>query len=386
MSIEQLLRESFAARVEEQPALRAPAERAIQAAQRGRRRRTLFGVLGSVAAVLVSGAAVAAVPASSPHPSPAPTVTASPVPPSPGPFSVAGVVDRALRLPDGTTVDLRATDPYRVLRTRDGWLALELVNQLDRGGLWLVTPDRKLHPLVTGAQGPVAVGVDGRHFAWRIGNQLKTAHLTGTRVQVDQTTTAPAQVVPVAVSDTAVVLGQRSSAGLAGFDLWLPARGAYVPSWDATADVLVFGPAPDGHGFLGLTNAASTDPGTRCLALLDPANHLHAARTACGLNPAAEQLPVLSPDRRWLVVPTFDRYRNIQLGLVDLTTVFDHPGYTAVWDASYALGWIGPDTVLATLADNTRRVFQLGRSGSVPFTVVGVPPDAHFEPVTILVS
>jgi hypothetical protein len=149
--------------------------------------------------------------------------------------------------------------------------------------------------------------------------------------------------------------------------------------------VTVYGPAPDGHGFLGVINTAKGGGKNLCLGLLDPTRHLDATRTACGLPLLAEPESALSPDHRWLAVATADENGAFRAGLVDLTTVFDRPVFTAVWKADTMFGWLDP-TELLVVYNNERLVYRVGQADPVPFTVTGVPADAHFEPVPVLVA
>src|SRR5262249_55536915 len=140
--------------------------------------------------------------------------------------------------------------------------------------------DGSVHPLLDGLES-VVVARDGKHLAWETATLLETGHISGVWVYVDHSTPKPAEGVPIAVSDTAVVLGgTQTGGGIDRFAVWVPERGGYTASWDKTNPSLfqVSGVAPDGRSFLGLIPEAPPGSKIGCLALLDPTNHLAATR------------------------------------------------------------------------------------------------------------
>jgi hypothetical protein len=72
-----------------------------------------------------------------------------------------------------------------------------------------------------------------------------------------------------------------------------------------------------------------------------------------------------------------------QIGLIDLTTVFDRPRFTTLWTGESVKGWVTGSTVLVYQGTTTLR-YQLGVHGRLPYRVVGVLDGARFDPVTVL--
>jgi hypothetical protein len=377
--IEELLRETFAARVADQPALTAPAERAIRAARTVRRRRPLLGGLAAVLAVLLAGAGIAAVPAGPPAPGPTPPVPTPSVTLGRLPGAVV-VPGGRLVLPDRTTVALGgAVRPaYQVPA---GWLAVGAAD--DTSGQWLklVTPDGSVHPLLDGLVG-VVVARDGTHLAWQTATLLETGHISGVRVYVDHSTPKAVDAFPIAMSDTAVVLGGTQTGGMIDrFDVWLPGRGEYTPTWDRTPRTLVqvSGVAQDGRSFLGLVPGAAPGSNDICLALLDPTRYLTATRTACGLGLGLGATRV-SPDGHWLAAAA--RGNGFEAtALIDLGTVFQRPAIAQRWP--YQVGyWRDGATILTRQPDGAPLRLTVGQHDGGPVAMPGLPSGWDFDWVT----
>lgn len=360
--IEELLRESFAAQVADQPALHAPADRAIRTGRAVRRRRTLFGLLGSVVAVLVAGAGVATVPASRPAPRPLPSPAPSVAVPA-NRLALTMLVPRTgLVLADGRTVDLTAYSPVDAYAMSGGWLVLGQNNQ---SSLLLVTPDGAVHVLLRGA-GDVVPAADGRHLAWVADGQLRLGHLDGVSIVVDHATAAPTEGIPVAVTGSAVVIGGTTTGKhYDRLDVWVPASGGYVAHWDRTpANVTwVLGAAPDGHSLLGtvLGPAGGTQV---CLALLDPTRHLAVTRTACRFDYMGA-FARMSPDGRWLAMDYLGTDNVMGTALVDLSTVFDQPRIVRQWP--YPLGyWLDATTMVTRSGTGPAVRLRVGQDAAEP--------------------
>jgi hypothetical protein len=190
-------------------------------------------------------------------------------------------------------------------------------------------------------------------------------------------TTTTGHGFPLAMSDTAVVLADTwTGGGYDRYDVWLPDRGPYVPSWDrTTANVAwVFNPAPDGHSFLGLT----LPPGggkSSCLAQLDPANYLKPIRTACGLN-LADSLPAeLSADRRYLCANTLVN-GSLTPMIFDLGTVFQQP--RAIQRCAAPGYWLDATSIVAMAGGQVIRI-HVGNDVVEQVEVPGIPAGTHYD-------
>jgi hypothetical protein len=371
--IEDLVRESLHERVAQPPALDAPADRAIAGARTLRRRRALAVACAvGVAAVLATGALTGL--HGGPHTLPVPP--ASP-PPS---IDLASIVDHtALRLPDGRSVSLPPTETAMTGadQIREGWLVTGATAYANTSSLWLVTPDAALHRLTQGLLGVPVVSADGLWLSWRTGTQLFSGHLIDSgALVVDASTPMPDKGFPIAVTSTAVVLGATATGGgIDSFDLWLPAKGHYVPSWDVITNVAaVYGPLPGSHAVLGLVHP--TQGGKEvCLAQLDPDNSLRATRTACGLPLRTDPAAAVSPDGHWLAA-----VGNVSVVLIDLTTVYDRPVVTADWGADQPGVWVDANTMVVPAAGGLRS-FSVRDSNPRPVSVPGLPANATIVPV-----
>ncbi len=385
MNLEDTVREVLRVQVEGAPALDAPADRALAGARRLRRRRSLLAA-GAAALVLVAGvgagvllerrgARTPPLPPATSGPSVAPSRSA-PTVIKPG--TGAALVNRLeLIMSNGRAVDLTG-----VPGGANGAQQVPAGYLIDGYGapvagsasLWFATPDGSLRELLSGLMTAPAVSADGHRLAWRAGNQLTVGHLTGAGALVvdGSSTIATEYGQPIAVSDTAVVLGYTmTGGGIDRYDVWVPARGGYVPTWDATTGIAaMFGTAPDGRSFLGLIDApdAATTKAT-CLAWLDPADHLRATKTACGLGTAPYPASAMSPDHRWLAVSAVSASGGgNQLAVVDLTSVWDRPVAAYRWDidAPNTTGvWLDARTMVVLTQANQLRTYRLGQADPI---------------------
>jgi hypothetical protein len=372
MSIEELVRESLRERVETPPAMEDPAGRAMSAARRHRRRRTVVAACGATLAVVLGAAVVRGV---------TPDRTPVAQPPTPAPASSAFIVDdRLLRLPDGRTVAPPATSTGigSAVQVTQGWLVIGPTKGADTLELWLVSPDGQVIPLLTGLTGPPVGAAGGQRLAWRTAEGLFIGHLSegAGSVIIDSITPMSGKGDLIALTDDAVVLGAtETGGGIDMYDLWLPARGRYVPSWNVITNVaFVYGPAPGGKLVLGL---AYRTPGSKdtCLAELDPTQSLRTVRTACGLV-RADAPGSRSPGGHWLAVGE----DNGKVALFDLTRVFEHPAPAATWTADAPGLWVDANTMVASVSGRPER-FRVGQATPEPLDVPSYGPDIQVRPV-----
>jgi hypothetical protein len=387
--VEETVRGSLRVQVGDQPSMDDPAGRAIAGARRVRNRRMVTGALAGAAVLVMAIGGLTVLRGHRPEPAPpvgpatvVPTTPGTPAPAAPTATPGGSVVDASLILDrhtlltgDGGQVALDRIPggAFGGYRTRDGWLINGYGDGFTTVSLWLVRPDRSLHPLVTGASAWVAVAPDGRRFAWRSGGKLHTGHLTGSAsVVIDATSPAPDRGGPLAYTGTAVYIGAtETGGGIDRHDVWLPARGAYVPSWDNPYGVAaVYRVAADGTSFLGLTEQP---PGSKqlCLALLDPADRLRPTRSACGVVHTLDRTDPISPDGHWLVVPGGGSSASV----IDLTSVFDTKAVAATWQEAGDGGvWVDPTTLVRPDGKGGLVRITVGPQGEIASTTVVTVP------------
>jgi hypothetical protein len=371
MSMRDVVRGSLQAQVVQPPPMLDSAGRALDGARRSRQRRSYHAApAAAVALLLVVVGGVAALRAGVTHRTPMPPATVKPTTstvPTPTPAGVA-LLDRSelVLLPDTRTISLAQIPGGAIgaYQTKTGWLVTGYGNGTDTMSLWLVLPDGSMHPLVDRADAPVAVSSDGSRLAWRTSGQIKLGRLnTDGTVTVDRSTAAPARGAPLSLSDSAVVLGYTATGGgIDHYDVWLPDRGDYVPTWDKTTSVAtVYGPTPDGRMLLGLLRPRNGGKGT-CLAQLDPAQDLKAIAIACGLGQRGDAKASVSPDGRWLALQAARDDGSPQVAIVDLNVVFQRPAVTARWDAEGPGVWVDATTMVGTDHFGALLRFHIGQS------------------------
>ncbi|WP_412543592.1 hypothetical protein R8Z50_14235 [Longispora sp. K20-0274] len=334
------------------------------------RRRGRALVLAAGVVVLVVLAVVAAT-----RPGPA----APRQPAGPPDRNLTVFADDRLYLPDGTQSSMgKRIDA--VYETPDGLL----VSYEPAGDSWhelaFVSPNHRFRTLVDRATGPVLVAPDGQRIAWAVPGALRVAFLgpDGT-VRPDRSTPVPegTRGTPVLFTGSAVVLGRGSGSGVTEFDVWLPDRGDYLPSWTGTTHVTgMYSQYPGSFDLIGAVGQPGSDES--CLARLDPEENLRPVRTACGVPLMRDNVGRISPDGRWLAVRTPDRLTGSPcVGVFDLDTVFDRPGLAATWDATEPGGWLDATTMSGPRGDGHLWTW---RTDGTPPTRVGTPglpdPDA----------
>ncbi|MFF5070038.1 hypothetical protein ACFY2R_02210 [Micromonospora olivasterospora] len=312
--LERAVRETFSRQVAvPRPLAADPAGLAIRRATRIRRRRALTGTaLAGVATVLISAGMVnISGPAGRPTTQPVvlgdPGGSAGAIAPDPVPAPSAGpsrpVVQSAVDLVVGDVLTttrnqqialtgISPVDRAQRVREEGGWL---VVGSPGAAGRTLVSvgPDGTTQRLLAGAQA-VALAADGRQVAWRDGDQLFVAGVTGGKLIAVTGTPAPGAAVPAGFVGDAVLV--RLDPAGPGYALWRPYTGRVTTG--GGRDVLaVHGTLPDGRA-VGLVSAGT--PRRPCLALLDPRD-LAATRTACGPALDADGPGAVSADGRWLL-------------------------------------------------------------------------------------
>jgi hypothetical protein len=265
---------------------------------------------------------------------------------------------RTLLTSTGRRISLTGLDgpAQGAVRVPGGWLVATAAS------LWLITLDGTAHQLVQPVDG-YALAPDRAHLAWRANNRLYVGHFNATTLQVDQSTTAPARGVPIAYTGSAVVLGYtETGGGIDNHDVWVPARGDYSPSWNATPSVVaVYEPAPDGT----LYGVANTLFGGKrpCLAELDPLNNLNVKRTACGPDVTIDPTALVSPGGTWLAAWSYIGNSNsVGTLLIRLDDVFENPVVNQSWPAVTPIAWLDATTLVIQPHNGTLALAHVGDS------------------------
>jgi hypothetical protein len=360
----------------------SPADHAIAGARGVRRRRVVTAVCVIVVALAIGGFAKLREVMPPVVPVPPATQPANPTsPPSTSTGTRPDVLtDRSATFDgwgrivtgEGRTIPLAGIDGAvdTAYQTADGWLVLAS-QQANGITLWLMRSDGSAYRLIDKSEG-VAVGPDGRRFAWRDSGRIYVGHLANTTVTVDKSTPAPDRGEPIAFTGTAVILGySETGGGIDHHDVWLPSKGDYVPAWTKTTSVIsVYQPAHDGSLF-GVVQASAGSK-VPCLAKLDPAVNLNAIRTACGLPLTIDPVGLVSPNGRWLEAPLLDN-GQVRVGLIDLSAVFDSPTVTARWDATSPATWLDSTTSVLNRGDGTPMTARIGLPDLNPLTGLSAP-------------
>jgi hypothetical protein len=258
----------------------------------------------------------------------------------------------ALATGDGRTLDLEPVDEVvSAHRVGAGWAVVSGDPGTTR--LWWVSPGRAP---VTVLAGMDAIVVEQAQVAWRRGAMLATATLSGDGGLRDRlTTSAPDRDgQPVGFLGRTVLL---ASAHPAGWDIWQPERGDYLPAWNDRV-VRVYGLMPDGQGAVGLVppEPGATGP---CLARLDLQRELAPTKVRCLPGELSAGGPTaLSPQGQWLIA-TVDG-TGAGAVLVDVAAAFaEQPAITELPDLPSLAGrpvWLDPDQALVSTAGSLVRV------------------------------
>jgi hypothetical protein len=352
--------------------------------------------MAATAVLVVFGASMAA--CTRPAGTPGPSQTTGPggvgayggagptsAPPDPGCTTtnatpgVAIVADRdRLVLADGRALPLTGANggAWGGYQTCDGWLIDGFGPSGTTRSLWLLGLDGSLKQIVDKSEADVAVAPDGRHISWRWQDTLYFGRIKPAGgVNVDMTSPAPAQGHPIAMTETAVVLGYAATGGgIDHHDVWYPSQGDYVPTW--TTEILaIFGPTKDRRYFLGLVDGGQ-GVGQPCLAEFDPQQNLHVAHSACGLKTIRlYRSGQLDPDGKQLVM-SISGSGGLGIGIVDLATVFSTPVFTHMLYGTdldpVKLAWEDDTHVLVAGTGGGLIRFELPSTPGAPGPRVGV--------------
>jgi hypothetical protein len=348
-TIEDALRETFAAEVNELPVMDGVADRAIVQARRTRRTHVSVGAAAAmIALVLAGGTSIALHNRMTPLPATAANGDRT-APPTVPAITLDLLVGDQIHAADGRRIPLVETStPQSAYRVGDNWLVLAQDLGATDHSLWLAQPDGTTRRLVTGIG--VAVSPDGSQVAWATGDLLIVADLVDGRLINRRQTGGRRGLVPYAFAGEAVLLTAQDyvyeGTGTPPFDLWFPSRGAYVPGPTPKHAVYGMGLALGGARLLGMAAVGALGPNGReyCLAELDFGS-LQPIRYACGLSISPVAGLSLSPDGHHAMVTSDDH-----LLLIDLDRVFDTPVVMGDWYKAYTgpVGWMDANTVVAS--------------------------------------
>jgi hypothetical protein len=326
--LEDALRHTFAAQVNNPPVADNPAERAITQAVSVRRLRTAIAVTAATLGVILASAGVVAVgdsadgglePAAGP---PADTMTHVPL-------RLDVLVGNRIVLAAGGIVRLPDLPPIlSVWRIMDGWLVQTISND-HRPGVWFVSLTGTAHQLVTSARVVVGKpGVGPPQVAWGEAGTVSVAKVVDGHLTDTLSTTGTGDLLPVAITNGGVVLGEDVRTD--HYEMWFPAQGRYRPGPVGTQ--FIVGPNGDGSRLLGFIGQQSS-----CLVLIQPVDLTTVAfRCDLDLRPDARLSP--SPDGQWLVTLSPNG-----VDLYPFDRIWASPGPVANWPIlASAVTWL-PD-------------------------------------------
>lgn len=363
--LEDVLRETFAARVAGAPAPHDPAAAAIRRA-RGiqRRRRAVSGAGATVVAMVLAGTLLWVQDWRSGFGSgrysgvDGPIVTASPPgePTAPAPGRQPGVdlfANGRVWTADGRRVTIAEPgwEVVRAFRVPAGWLLG------GRTEARLVSTENVAVPLPLAGQW--ALSADGSRMAYTADGTLRVARLSRDGLQEVGSVEVPTGVMPVAFAGERVVLGVFDGTGrLAKIDHWRPGE-PYRPVWTQLASRVYEAP---GSEVLAQVPAQAGGPDCLARVAVSEGGTLHADRSAaCEIEPVGGSWPagVVSPDGRWLAMPGPSR-----VDLYDLSTVFARPAvaHSCTASATASLVWESTTAVLAAGGSEVVRCTTEGTS------------------------
>lgn len=356
--LEDVLRETFEARVAPSPAPHDPAGAAIRRARRIlRRRRAVSGMAAAVVAMALSGALLwvqdwrsgfgyATSGGTGVMNAPAPPAS-EPSPPASGPRPAVDLFANG-RVWSAQGRQLSIIEPgwevVRAFRVPAGWLLG------GRTEARLISTDNRAVELPLGAQWTVSA--DGSRVAYTTDGTLRVAALGPDGLQEIGFVRVATGTAPVAFAGDRVVIGAFDDTGkLVKVDHWQPGQ-PYSPTWNQPASRVYEAPGDE-----LMAQVPARPGGPDCLArlaLADDGTLRADSSAACAIEPAGGSWPVgvVSPDGHWLALPGPSR-----VDLYDLVTVFSRPQVVVSCPASATTGlvWESPSTVLAAAGSEVVR-------------------------------
>lgn len=336
--LEEELRATFTAAVDETPSPSDVAGRAIRSGRAQRRRRRALAGVATVVAVFGfaggllqvqdwrhvqgGGVSVNGLPDEDTESIVdfGPNVTSEPPPPqAEGPPPALDLVAKGqLWTSDGQKLKLGSAQGQAAVspayRLSVGWLVD------DSGQLALVGSDGKQVQLAKADSW--AVDATGARLAYVAQAHLYVAQLGKNGLNPVADAAVPAGTVAVTFVGTQIVLGARTDGVITAYDHWSTLE-QYRPTWTDKVRAIY---GTSGGALIGL--AAGPKAGTACLAklALDPTGFGVTQSGGCDLGLGAPEVrAALSADGRWLAVR-----RTVSVAFYDLTTFFTSEQSTAI--------------------------------------------------------
>jgi hypothetical protein len=343
--LEDELRETFAGRVANVPAVRDVAGSAIARGRAVRRRQRIStGAAFAVVIALVASGTwwLRAGNLDDGGRSDSVAAPASAAADLPAEFDL--VVGGELRAAGQAPITLPGEgDVFDAVRMPEGWLVVRGAKLTHE--LWLVRPQGPAALLIPAMPANFVISPDGRRVAYQQGSRLIVTSIADGKARIEHDVQLPGTDssqgrTGAELSGWAgryLVIGNRLGLGYDGFDLWDPARGAYVPTWNRDV-VGIYAATPDGRSVVG---AVKDGGSTRtCAAVLDPAAGLRVGDKTCGQLYLSISRHGLSPDGQWILAQA-----NRAFGIVDAMngrlTVTGAPAEGTWWGDPV---WTGRDT------------------------------------------
>ena len=355
--LEDELRGAFAAKVASAPTVDAPADRAIQAAMRIRRRRSVGVTTSAVVGVLVITLSIGMVATST---APRFVGGAQKSVPLPVALDVSPYVLSGGEITGpGTQVSVRGQMAARAWRLADAFLVETRAVVTSGVLLWYVPANGGARRLLISADQlaiapamQVGLAADqGPVVAWRDGRTVSWGRLHGEDLVTMRSSQVSADLAVAGLVSGGVLLTTGDT-----YDLWFPGAGAFVPGPTVASRLLV--PAADGSVLYGVVN------GNGCLARLS-LHGLEVVDRTCAVAVGSHDGLYPSPDGQWLVATSAATVR-----LFELPNVFDRPAAAGSWSLRASdVSWLG-DGTFAVLTDTG--VVRL-HTDEVPRTPVPVP-------------
>jgi hypothetical protein len=357
--IEDALRDTFASKSAEPPAVSGLADTVIRRAGTVRRRHMIVTAAAGVAAVVAAGALIVRIlpgadTGSNNVPQANQTATAIPSETTVSPsHQAAGSVEVIV----GEEVYAEGKARLKFQPKAALGTVMKVYRALDGSYLVITKPTLTVQSLllfdIVGHQSTVvvekashiAVSAKGDQVAWSADGKMSVADRNRDKLLNPRTVSAPVDGGPIGFLGRHVILGRSKNGGpIDAFDVWYADR-QYATTW-STNVLRLFGATPKGTALIAQV-AAEPDENEACVALLNPDQPFNIKSRACGLPAPMSEGGAISPDGRWLAYPP--AVAGTGLILVDLQNVFKEPKIAGTWKlpaAPVAMVWLDSEALV----------------------------------------